>query len=83
MKTETCDYCRGIGACPKCWGRAGITRLESQRDALLEACKVIEKAWHEAHADRSNMCDELIYQAFCEKAQNIEPLRAAIQEATQ
>jgi len=28
-----CTYCHGIGACPRCWGRAGITRLEKERDA--------------------------------------------------
>ena len=25
-----CSYCHGIGACPRCWGRAGIERAESR-----------------------------------------------------
>lgn len=25
-----CGYCHGVGACPRCWGRAGITKLEEK-----------------------------------------------------
>jgi hypothetical protein len=28
MSDDSCDYCHGIGACPRCWGRAAITKLE-------------------------------------------------------
>jgi hypothetical protein len=41
---EVCDYCKGIGACPRCWGRSAIAekavelaRLRSQVDTLREA----------------------------------------------
>lgn len=34
-----CEYCRGIGACPKCWGRSAIDRLVSERNALLKAAR--------------------------------------------
>ena len=35
-----CLYCRAIGACPKCWGRAGYDRLyiaNAQLRAVAEA----------------------------------------------
>lgn len=38
-----CDYCKGIGACPSCWGRTAINELtqrlrgvEGKRDGLQE-----------------------------------------------
>ena len=36
--TFTCDYCAGVGACPKCWGRAAIEELKRDRDRWREAC---------------------------------------------
>lgn len=39
---NVCNYCHGIGACPVCWGRAGITALESERDALKEKLARVE-----------------------------------------
>lgn len=35
-----CDYCRGVGACPKCWGRANITELQAR---LAEAVALLRK----------------------------------------
>jgi len=32
---ETCDYCYAIGACPRCWGRAGIEELKAKNERLL------------------------------------------------
>lgn len=29
-----CSYCHGVGACPRCWGRAAIERL-TREDARL------------------------------------------------
>lgn len=34
---EKCYYCHGVGACPRCWGRAAITALESERERLAAA----------------------------------------------
>ena len=34
---NTCDYCHAIGACPKCWGRAGIDELKAENARLREA----------------------------------------------
>ena len=31
-----CTYCHGVGACPRCWGRVGIDRLERERDEEKE-----------------------------------------------
>lgn len=44
---ENCTYCHGIGACPKCWGRAAITRMESEREDAFERerVKAEEQAW--------------------------------------
>ena len=28
-----CDYCRGVGACPRCWGRSAIAELTAKLDA--------------------------------------------------
>ena len=36
-----CEYCHAIGACPKCWGRAGYDRLTREKTALLEALERI------------------------------------------
>ena len=37
-----CAYCHGHGACPKCWGRAGIERLYTERDAALARAEQAE-----------------------------------------
>ena len=29
-----CDYCFGIGACPRCWGRAAIEKINHHLDIL-------------------------------------------------
>lgn len=31
-----CDYCKGIGACPRCWGRAAIDELEKENARLRD-----------------------------------------------
>ena len=37
---ERCDYCHGVGACPKCWGRTAIEELKNERAELLDALNV-------------------------------------------
>lgn len=31
-----CDYCCGVGACPRCWGRAAVSRLAADNARLKE-----------------------------------------------
>lgn len=31
-----CDYCCGVGACPRCWGRAAVSRLAAEVERLTE-----------------------------------------------
>lgn len=31
----TCGYCHGVGACPRCWGRVGIDRMERDKDQVI------------------------------------------------
>lgn len=35
----TCDYCHGVGACPRCWGRSAIEELTAERAALVDALR--------------------------------------------
>jgi len=34
-----CDYCKSVGACPKCWGRDAIDELNVQKSELLDALR--------------------------------------------
>ena len=45
-ETYGCRYCFGIGACPKCWGRAGYDRLKAINADLLAALETMT-AWVE------------------------------------
>jgi hypothetical protein len=36
----SCDYCHGVGACPKCWGREGYDEL---RGLLMTAQDLINE----------------------------------------
>jgi hypothetical protein len=38
-----CGYCKGIGACPRCWGRAGITKLEEKLKDIEDSFKATVK----------------------------------------
>ena len=38
---NTCDYCHAIGACPKCWGRAGIEELKAANARLRTALRAV------------------------------------------
>lgn len=36
----TCGYCHGVGACPRCWGRVGIDRMERDKDQVIAKLEV-------------------------------------------
>lgn len=42
----TCDYCQGIGACPKCWGRAAIEELKAEIAELKEGVRLKKYRLH-------------------------------------
>src|SRR3972149_6175572 len=46
-ETYGCRYCFGIGACPKCWGRAGYDRLKAINADLLAALEGAETVLHD------------------------------------
>lgn len=42
--SEKCDYCHGVGACPRCWGRAAITRLEKRFENVRQDLGAIPRS---------------------------------------
>ena len=39
-EASDCEYCYGVGACPRCWGRAAIEKLKRQIGAANERATI-------------------------------------------
>jgi hypothetical protein len=60
VSEEKCDYCMGVGACPKCWGRAAIEELKTKLSKAERALRVIHVTGDAHH------CRKLADQALLE-----------------
>ena len=45
--SSRCGYCHGVGACPRCWGRAGITKLEAALAEKGAALRELFALWND------------------------------------
>lgn len=51
-----CSYCCAVGACPRCWGRAGIDALSEDNAAMKAA---LEKALRRLEQEEPKGMDEV------------------------
>lgn len=68
-----CDYCHGIGACPRCWGRAGIEELKADLASAREAIRLMWPYLQEADCIPNILREHIAIRAVWGKDRVREP----------